>query len=262
MLGKVDGNAGKERKISDNSNQIGERRIQRKCLINLSTISSRSDKFEKGFDYQRAYVLLKDSIYNQTNQRLISEMEAKFDVERKENNLALQQLTIQRQHASLRSRNLVIAFLLLVALFLVGVFYWLFQRRRNKMIQKPEEKKLETQCLHELYAFKSRFFANISHEFRTPLTVILGMREEVKNQERDSLVKRNARHLLRLVNQLLDLSKLESGSLPIQYTRVELVSFLKYLIESFHSLAVQKDIELKFTSEVSTLETDIDPEKI
>ena len=76
------------------------------------------------------------------------------------------------------------------------------------------------------------------------------------------IIERNGRNLLRLVNQMLDLSKLETGKLPVKLIQTDVVAFLKYLLESFHSLAATKNIRLSFQSDLRELYMDIDPEKL
>ncbi len=92
----------------------------------------------------------------------------------------------------------------------------------------------QTKKLEEMDQMKSRFFANISHEFRTPLTLILGPIEKLISkfpnadiQKQAGLVKRNASHLLDLINQLLDISKLEAGKLKLEASCGNIVSFVK-----------------------------------
>ena len=77
-----------------------------------------------------------------------------------------------------------------------------------------------------------------------------------------SLIKRNGQNLLQLVNQILDLSKLESGKLPMNLIQQDILPFLKYNLESFHSLAESKDIRLHFFTEADQIVMDFDPEKI
>lgn len=118
---------------------------------------------------------------------------------------------------------------------------------RTATIREQAEK------LKELDRMKSRFFANISHEFRTPLTLILGPLEKQinslhnkPNREELSMMRRHARRLLRLINQLLNLSRLESGRLQLQASRGDLVAVLRSIVMSFASLAEQKQITLSF----------------
>jgi len=130
------------------------------------------------------------------------------------------------------------AYLVYIALSagVVGLFYRFRFRQRLKLE--------ETLRLKEMDEFKSRFFTNITHEFRTPLTVILGMSEQLVNDVKDQnqikkigLIKRNGDNLLRLVNQILDLSKLESNTLKLNYIHCDVLAYLKYIVESLHSLA-------------------------
>jgi len=137
----------------------------------------------------------------------------------------------------------------------------------------------ENQRLKELDSFKSRFFTNITHEFRTPLTVILGMTEKLRDSSGSSsgsssgttatatataldLIRRNGQNLLRLINQILDLAKLESGKLQLNLEKTDAIAFTKYMVESFHSFAASQKIQLHFLAETEMLEMDLDREKM
>ena len=122
----------------------------------------------------------------------------------------------------------------------------------------------------EIDALKSKMYANISHEFRTPLTVILGMvnvlrsttndRKEEKNKSLD-MIQRNGENLLVMVNEMLDLAKVESGNMQLNLIQSDIIPFIKYLSESFQSLAENKDIKLTVYSEKDKLEMDFDINK-
>ncbi len=126
----------------------------------------------------------------------------------------------------------------------------------------------ETTRLKELNIVKSRFYNNITHEFRTPLTIIIGMADQIKSdsalwlQEGVQLIKRNSNQLLYLVNQLLDLSKLEAGSMPLHYVHENIIPFVNYIQEAFHSFADTKDIRLHFLTNQKELYMDYDPDKM
>jgi signal transduction histidine kinase/DNA-binding response OmpR family regulator len=116
---------------------------------------------------------------------------------------------------------------------------------------------------------KSTFFANISHEFRTPLTLILGPAEKIisNTTEEDikkdaNIIKRNSRRLLQLINQLLELSKLESGKLKLEASRGNIVSFVKGVALSFESLSESKDITLRLHSDKEFIELYFDKDKM
>ncbi len=131
-----------------------------------------------------------------------------------------------------------------------------------------KELEVMNEKLKELDRMKSRFFTNISHELRTPLTVISGMVDQLKKDPEAwldksvSMIKRNSENLLNLVNQILDLRKLETGQLELHFIQDNIILYLSYILESFHSLADQKNIKLLFESEQSELVMDYDPAKI
>ena len=143
------------------------------------------------------------------------------------------------------------------------------EEAKNKIEITLNELKIAQAQLQELDKLKSRFFANISHEFRTPLTLILGqidsiMSGSIKIKEKGKLqiADRNAKRLLALINQLLDLSKLESGSMKLKAEQHNIVSFFKSLFYSFESLAESQKIILKFESEYKNIPVVFDPDKM
>ena len=126
----------------------------------------------------------------------------------------------------------------------------------------------EAQRLAELDQVKTRLYTNITHEFRTPLTVIQGMTDKVE-QNPDKwlpnglpMIRRNSEQLLGLVNQMLDLSKLESGKLDLHPIHADVLPFLYYVAESFQALAESKNISLYLESNQESIEMDHDPERL
>jgi len=123
----------------------------------------------------------------------------------------------------------------------------------------------ETERLKELDEVKNRLYVNITHEFRTPLTIILGVAKQLKTQVQEKvadqveMIRRNGHLLLQLINQMLDLSKLEVGKLELNYVRQDIIFFLKYLSESFHSAAEDRAVQLHFLSNLDELVMDYDP---
>ncbi|PWK79184.1 signal transduction histidine kinase [Mucilaginibacter oryzae] len=141
-------------------------------------------------------------------------------------------------------------------------------RRLEQIVQqRTAELKAQTEELREMDAIKSRFFTNITHEFKTPLTLILNPAKELLNTpagDKDylKLIIRNAERLMQLINQLLDLSKVESGLMEVNPALVDLVALLKLHVLSYQSLALQKGIALHFTTEQETLWMLIDRDKM
>jgi signal transduction histidine kinase/DNA-binding response OmpR family regulator/streptogramin lyase len=160
---------------------------------------------------------------------------------------------------------------LLYGLFILSVLYLIRRYELNRLKLKNQLKleKVETDTLRNLDQLKSHFFANISHEFRTPLTLILGQIEsvlssklEIKEKGKLQVANRNARRLLTLINQLLDLSKLEAGSMELKAEQHNIISFLKSVFFSFESLAESKKIHLKFESKYSSIPVRYDTDKM
>lgn len=143
----------------------------------------------------------------------------------------------------------------------------LLERARLKF--KLEQERRESQQSHELDMMKIKFFTNISHEFRTPLTLIITPLEKIiKNTKDDELkqhlelIFRNAKRLLNLVNQLLDFRRMEVQELKLTPTRGNIVEFIKEISYSFSDISEKKNIRFTFLSEVGAFETYFDQDKL
>ena len=139
---------------------------------------------------------------------------------------------------------------------------------------EAQARQLEAQAekLVALDEAKSRFFANISHEFRTPLTLILGPLNDLLARKHGPLPeaiqqtlttsRTNAQRLLDLINQLLDLSKLEAGKMHHQPVAGDLRPFLERLVGSFAGFADRRQLTLRFASPAPTLPATYDPDML
>jgi len=148
------------------------------------------------------------------------------------------------------------------------IAFALYTYRRYYMTRFEEKAKAEMSDL------KLRFFTNISHEFRTPLTLILGPLNKLMTdiqsanigkerlQEQFSLMERNANRLLLLVNQLLDLQKSGHGKLKLEPVYADFVPFLQSVYNSFEPLAKQRDIRYQFQTSVNELNANFDIDKM
>jgi DNA-binding response OmpR family regulator/nitrogen-specific signal transduction histidine kinase len=127
---------------------------------------------------------------------------------------------------------------------------------------------LEAKHLKELNEFKDRFFTNITHEFRTPLTIIKGMGNLIKARPEEWMrtglrkIETNSDILLRLVNQMLTLARTEAGAISVNFVRRDVNKYLAYLVEQFSSEALRRKIDLRFVSAGEPFEMDFDPEKL
>jgi len=151
---------------------------------------------------------------------------------------------------------------------------------RKNLERKVEERTIElkeardnlartVELLKQAQSARDRFFTNISHEFRTPLTMILGPAKQIMDtavetraKENASIIQKNADRLNILVNQLLDLSKLESGNIRLLTYKENIIPIIKGLVLSFSSLAERKNIKLRFESKEKVLEVYIDRDKV
>jgi signal transduction histidine kinase/ligand-binding sensor domain-containing protein/DNA-binding response OmpR family regulator len=159
-----------------------------------------------------------------------------------------------------------------IVLLILGIIYMLVVSLtfRTKLRHEVTYERMKAKKMHELDEMKLRFFTNISHEIRTPLTLISGpldrlLNSEVSPKESRSLLEvmqRNSQQLLRLINQLLDFRKLEAGSLRMEPRQGEMVQFVRNIIESFSSMAVEKEITLRFHSTEKEIVAFFDPDKI
>lgn len=155
--------------------------------------------------------------------------------------------------------------LIVAALFLARRL--ILQRARMKF--EIEQEMHEIHRLHELDLIKTKFFTNMSHEFRTPLSLIITPLDKILKTTRDfhqqqqfQLIQRNAKRLLNLVNQLLDFRKLEVQEIKLTPLNGDIVKFIKEISFSFTDIAEKQDIEFSFHSTIDSLYTSFDTDKV
>ena len=155
--------------------------------------------------------------------------------------------------------------LLLILLYLIRNY----ELKRFNIKNQLEVERIEIETLRSLDRLKSRFFTNISHEFRTPLTLISGEAESLLEnlkaehpRRQIRTINKNARRLLQLINQILDVSKLEAGKMELHPVQNNIVLFLKNLFYSLEYYANKKNIKLLFSSENKNFQMLFDSEKM
>lgn len=160
---------------------------------------------------------------------------------------------------------------LLYLLAIAGFLYYLRRRGIQKLKAQfaLEQERKTAQQMHELDMMKIKFFTNVSHEFRTPLALILAPLDKLlKDNPEDSakthltLIQRNARRLLNLVNQLMDFRKMEVKELKLQPLEDDIISFAYESFQSFTDLAEKKNIKYSFRSTLSSFVTNFDHDKL
>lgn len=184
---------------------------------------------------------LREDLIEKENQILTTSLETRYQTEKKEQEIKLLSQVAQKQKY---------IYLSIVGLLLaLGTFLFLGYRNKIKTAGK----------LKELNELKSRFFANISHEFRTPLTLIKSPVQSLQNEIHDEkqkikldLIDKNSNRMLDLVNQLLELSKIDSGKLQLLLKEGNISSFLNSLIEPFEYQAKENKQSFVSTIEKSS----------
>ncbi len=233
--------------------ESGRLELQKNIQEGLAKTYKAIGNYRMAYESYEAFMQLKDSLLNEESSRQIASLEARYENEKKEREIKLlnqerelNEIRLAEQEAMVQQRsmqrNLLVGGILsvLIVSLLLLRNYQLRLKAREKINQKNKE----------FEAMRSSFFAGISHEFRTPLTLISAPVNELQQKygaDRDTnwtlqLIKRNANRLLRLINQLLDLSKLEAGKLRLQVSKDDVVHWIRLVAASFESLAVNRDI--------------------
>ncbi len=163
---------------------------------------------------------------------------------------------------------------MIYAVLLTAVL-WFFRKKRLKNLEIKNKillTNLEKKKTEDLLEMKTRFFTNVSHEFRTPLTIILSIiqrfRQEKSINSDESLTKytkiihHSSEELLRLITQLMDFSKNEVGRLELELKHLDFISFTKKVFDKFIFLAEDKNIKLFFESDFDKFEYIFDPNLI
>lgn len=195
--------------------------------------------------------------------------------------MSSQQKSIERQQGLLedlktitnnqRTFLYVLVLSLALALTFGGVLFYLFKQNRkiNKQLETQnkeirfQKEELERMSVKAQAANEAKvnFFTNISHEFRTPLTLILAPLEEmladIKHNQRQSrnlnLIHKNAIRLLRLINQLMDFRKIEVEKMQLRASENDIIAFVNDIMQSYQSIAQKRNIDLRLITDERSL---------
>lgn len=214
-------------------------------IVTKRVLNGLAESYLSNKEYRKAaltfkrFAVIQDSLTTLRNKKVSIELETKYQTEKKEQEIALlksQNELVAQQNTSQRNQLLVGIGITTLA----GVFFFFLYRNRQKTTKK----------LQELDKAKSTFFANISHEFRTPLTMISGplqsqlQKENLKEEDRLSfeMMYRNSNRLLSLVDQILSISKIKAGNLQLKVSENNLTTFIGVIANSFTFKAKEKEI--------------------
>lgn len=248
---------------------IHAKEVISKYHLLLSSIYDQWERYAEALGHHRQHLAYEDTLFNETKSRQLQELEIQYETQKKEQQIALQE-------SMLNNKNLVQKFLILIVLLMTvaSIAIYVIHKRRQVVKRKLYDEQIkyekrEKERAKELEQLKSRFYANIAHEFRTPLTLILGPAQNIQDQPEDAtavikntnIIKKAAQNLLNLINQLLDLSKLEDQKVALNLVRTDFIPFIKGVVMSFESLAVDKEVRLELHSEVDSILLHIDHDR-
>jgi signal transduction histidine kinase/DNA-binding response OmpR family regulator/Tfp pilus assembly protein PilF len=220
----------------------------------LATLDSIDGDYKSAFENFKEYIYYSKLDRESDNDTEKIAMRYKFE---KKQALDASEIKIKNTQ-----RNAAIFGLILTTLLIVILIY--FFRLRNRKITIEKEKidlqKRDIDLIKETEQFKSRFLTNITHEFRTPLTLIKGHLEVLKENGRDEdqfrfqEMDNNGSRLLQLISQLLDLSKMESGEYKLNYRSGNVINETVAFAQSFQSLADQKQVKFIINRDLEEFE--------
>ncbi len=160
----------------------------------------------------------------------------------------------------------IIYIIIAAALIRWFVIYKLDKQRKE---YEHAQSILEANRLHEVDELKFKFFTNISHEFKTPLTLIISPLERlIKSpiypdyKPTLDIMHKNAQNLLKMVNEILDFRKFDHNKMTLNIAQGNIIEFAKDICQSFSSLSAEKSIKLTFTTYLQELQMEFDREKM
>jgi len=237
-----------------------------KALENLAVIFESKGDYEQALNYLKSFTNVKDSVFNERNTRNMERIISTYENEKiqDKNDRLEENNKQQKRFIALAS----VGIFLLLIVFIVTYQAFKTRKKLNLAIMKQKDRieqdknviEKQSKKLEELDRAKSRFFTNISHDLRSPLSLIIGNLENVLENE-DNYISpvskenidtgyKNSKRLLYLADEINELTKLEEGKLVLEKEIVDIQVYMRLLVKMFSSAAEYKSIDLQFQSEV------------
>lgn len=224
----------------------------RSAYNDIATTYAELENFQKSLKYFQLYTAIKDSIVTVESNQKIAELQAEFETEKQDQEIALlnekallQEVRLQQEA---RTRYQLLIILLLLASIVIILYLSNRSKRKINALLIQQKNKVEEAAL-----LKTQFLSVMSHEIRTPMNAVVGMtnllvnenpREDQK-QYLDTLLF-SSNNLLSIVNDVLDYSKVEAGKIVLENISFRLLYLLSNIHQSFYNQSVQKEVYLKF----------------
>ncbi len=213
----------------------------------LEEIYYKTGRYKMAYDMFAKSQQEYDSLYNLENAQIIESIKAQYQSEKRDRELAEKNLQLEKASSDLSRKNVLqialvfVVGLLLIVLFLIYRGFVLRKRAHELLRVRNEEIQAHASHIENLNKTKNRWFINVAHELRTPLTLIKGPVNRVINhfalpeeaKEDLQLVERNANNLSNLVNEILDLSRMEAGMISLNESIFDLCLLVNQVMESF-----------------------------
>ncbi len=258
----------------DIAKSIGVKAFIMEFYTALYKINRAQKNYEKAFNYLELSHSYHDSINNINLRKEVARLQIKFESEQKESHIASLEQNAEFAELDIKRQKFITILILsafIIALgFVISLSYYLFNKNktnkllleRNSLIEKTKAE-LDSYSKQLLIAkqeaernskTKSEFLANMSHEIRTPLNSVIGFADLLSESVNDpqqlnhlKVIKSSGKTLLTLINDILDLSKIEAGKLTIEYEKINPEFIIEDITQIFYHRSFEKNIELKTT---------------
>lgn len=216
----------------------------------LSAFYASVGNYQSAYEYLQKAEVIKDLIYNTDNNKVLKEIEAKYQASKKEQEILKREEQINRQRMFTYSAMATSVFFLLLLFFIYRSNR--LKQKSNKLLAIAKDKAEQSE------KFKQQFLANMSHEIRTPMNAVMGMTNLLidKGPRDDQLnylegIQKSSNTLLHIINDILDISKIEAGKIAMEEIDYSIHEVVDQVVQTLHYKAVEKGLELI---------TDIDPD--
>lgn len=224
------------KKALENAKLLNNIPLLRLSLENITQMYEEQEQYDSAYFYQKEWIALNDTLNTTKQKSIIAELEQAYQQKQLEQDKEIAELKLE-----VMNKWIVITVLAIIIL-LILTFYFIYKKRVKE----------------ELESTKSKFYANLAHEFRTPVSLIKSPAQQILRntkdrdiRERSEMIIKSADQLLELFNQLLDVSKLEAGKISITETHGDVVEFTHSLVEQTRPLAQERNIDLIINSDLS-----------
>jgi signal transduction histidine kinase/DNA-binding response OmpR family regulator len=243
-------------------------------LLSLSENYYGLSLFKPAYNYFKKYEIINDSLKSESHIKRITQLEMQYEFNKKQNEQQFNLLQKEQNYkAKIKTQKILIfsVITLIITLTLLSLFAFRnYRLRQNSIKQNIELQRVEAEKKREVDQMKLNFFANASHDIRTPLTLIKGpLQELIDSKEVPSSLQnnleriyRNANLLHRFADQILDFQKLDSGAMNLNLAHGDIVKLTRKTIENFGYYIESKKCTFDFYSNYNELVILYDEEKI